>query len=254
MSKKYEIVRDQSITIYNKNLYRIRSLYDFMAGNGRSVKKGDLGGYVQSENNLSQSGKCWIFDDAKAFDNAIIRDNSTISDQAESYNNAIICDSADILDYSSVHGNAIICNSARIFSHSIVFDSAIIGGNSRICDSIIHDDAIICTSPGLCDNSEIYGNAKIIGNTQISNMIIPKNACILSTNHAFSVGPIYKGNHMTFYRNIDNKLSVIYCGRECIICTIDEFINKVYEISDDEDVRKNFMLAIELAKMVIKLN
>lgn len=251
MSKKYEIVRDQSITIYNKNLYRIRSLYDFMAGNGRSVKKGDLGGWVQSEDNLSQSGKCWIFDDAKVFGNAIIRDNATISDQAESYNNAIICNSADILDYSRVFGNAMVLNSARIFSNSRIFDSAIIGAKSQIYSSSIHGNAIVCTERRLCENSEIYGDAKILGDPTVSNMMISNNACILSTNHAFSVGPIYEGNYITFYRNIDNKLSVTYRGQGC---TIDEFINAVYEISGDEDVRNKFFLAIELAKMVIKLN
>lgn len=37
------------------NLRRIRALKSF-----GSVKSGDLGGYVQSEDNLSHSGRCWF--------------------------------------------------------------------------------------------------------------------------------------------------------------------------------------------------
>lgn len=53
MLKKYELT-DESIVLDNGiSLYRIRALMDF--GN---VKEGDLGGYVQSEQNLSHSGQC----------------------------------------------------------------------------------------------------------------------------------------------------------------------------------------------------
>lgn len=46
--KKYEILYDQSIEINGRKLYRIRALCDFGA-----VKAGDIGGYVESERNLS---------------------------------------------------------------------------------------------------------------------------------------------------------------------------------------------------------
>jgi len=41
-------------------LYRIRALKDF-----GDVKKGDIGGYIQSKSNLSQEGNVWIYDAAK---------------------------------------------------------------------------------------------------------------------------------------------------------------------------------------------
>ena len=30
-----------------------------------NVKEGDIGGYIESEDNLSQAGTCWIYDEAK---------------------------------------------------------------------------------------------------------------------------------------------------------------------------------------------
>ena len=59
MNKKYELLRDDSIIENNTELYRIRALRSF-----GDVKKGDLGGYIESESNLSHEGNCWVYDDA----------------------------------------------------------------------------------------------------------------------------------------------------------------------------------------------
>jgi hypothetical protein len=53
--KKYELTND-TIEVNGKTFYRIRALKDF--GN---IEKGELGGYVESENILSQEGNCWIY-------------------------------------------------------------------------------------------------------------------------------------------------------------------------------------------------
>ena len=52
---KYELT-NESLDIGTKTLFRIRALEDFS-----SVKAGDLGGWVESESNLSQEGTCWVF-------------------------------------------------------------------------------------------------------------------------------------------------------------------------------------------------
>ena len=57
--KKYELTTDTKIVL-GKKLFRIKALVSF--GN---VKAGDLGGYVERENNLSHEGKAWVFGDAK---------------------------------------------------------------------------------------------------------------------------------------------------------------------------------------------
>ena len=53
-NEKYELT---SITMEfgGRTLYRIRSLKNFS-----DVRKGDLGGWVQTKDNLSQEGDCWI--------------------------------------------------------------------------------------------------------------------------------------------------------------------------------------------------
>lgn len=69
--KKYKIRTDLTKVVDGVNLYRIEALIDFA-----DVAKGKLGGYVQSEQNLSQCDNAWIYDDAvvcgraKVFGNA----------------------------------------------------------------------------------------------------------------------------------------------------------------------------------------
>ncbi|WP_375623495.1 MULTISPECIES: hypothetical protein [unclassified Bartonella] len=51
---KYELT-DETINVNGFTLYRIRALKNF-----GDVKKGDLGGWVESEENLSHEDDCWI--------------------------------------------------------------------------------------------------------------------------------------------------------------------------------------------------
>ena len=54
--KKYRLT-DITIKVYGIALHRIQALKDF-----GDVKKGDFGGWVEKEENLSQEGNCWIYE------------------------------------------------------------------------------------------------------------------------------------------------------------------------------------------------
>ena len=90
MEKKYKLT-EETIKVYDKTLYRIEALRNFS-----DVKKGDKGGYIEKEENLSQNGNCWVYDDAmvygsaRVYDNAIVYANSEVYGKAEVYHNAII--------------------------------------------------------------------------------------------------------------------------------------------------------------------
>ena len=70
---KYEMLYEDKIKIGGHTLYRIKALKDF--GN---VKAGDLGGYIERKENLSQEGNCWVGDSARVFDNAKVREISDV--------------------------------------------------------------------------------------------------------------------------------------------------------------------------------
>ena len=83
-------------------LHRIRALRDVR----EDVHAGDLGGFVQSEENLSQEGQCWIAGNAVAAEEAYV------------YGNAIIEDYA-IVTAGYVHGNVHISGNAKLFANSV---------------------------------------------------------------------------------------------------------------------------------------
>ena len=96
--KKYELIPSDK-----QGLYRIKALKDF--GN---VKNGDIGGYIQSENNLSQLDDCWIYDNAIVCGNARVCDDAIVRDDARVFANAQIYGYAKVCDNAQICGDAII--------------------------------------------------------------------------------------------------------------------------------------------------
>lgn len=62
--KKYELTTECKEFLERK-LYRIKALTSFS-----DVKEGDLGGWIEKEENLSQEGNAWVYGDAWVCDNA----------------------------------------------------------------------------------------------------------------------------------------------------------------------------------------
>lgn len=109
MEKKYELVKEDKIEWLGRTLYRIRALKDF-----GDVKKGDIGGYVEKEENLSQEGTAWVYGSATVCDSARVCGSATVYDSAVVYGSAMVCDSATVYGSAMVYGSATVCGSARI--------------------------------------------------------------------------------------------------------------------------------------------
>lgn len=107
--KKYKLLLDDMVANIDVTLYRIIALKDF-----DDVKKGDLGGYVEDEKNLSQFGSCWIYDDAKVAYKAYVCDNSKIYGDVYIHGDTHIYGSAIIKGNAEIHGNANVGNNAIV--------------------------------------------------------------------------------------------------------------------------------------------
>ena len=114
-NKKYEILMDEKNTIEWKGhtLHRIRALRDF-----GDIRKGDIGGFVENENNLSHKGNCWIYDDAKAMDNSIMYDNSRICDKSELHDDSEMYNYTRMHDISKMYGNSIMYDDSEMYGDS----------------------------------------------------------------------------------------------------------------------------------------
>ena len=89
MKKKYEIMVDCKKEVFGITLFKIKARASFGI-----VNKGDEGGYVQSEKNLSQhgdawvSGNAWVYGDARVSGNAWVYGDAQVYGDARVYGNA----------------------------------------------------------------------------------------------------------------------------------------------------------------------
>ena len=70
--KKYELTTECK-EFLGRKLYRIKALTSFS-----DVKEGDLGGWIEKEENLSQEGNTWVYGNATVYGNAMVYGNAEI--------------------------------------------------------------------------------------------------------------------------------------------------------------------------------
>ena len=70
--KKYKLTKEK-IEHNGRTLYRIEALIDFS-----NVKKGQKGGFIEKEDNLSHEGKAWVYDNACVYGDAWVSGNARV--------------------------------------------------------------------------------------------------------------------------------------------------------------------------------
>lgn len=233
--KKYELLKEDTRIIEGKTLYRIKALKDF-----RGVSKGDLGGYIEKEENLSQNDNCWIYDESCVYDNAMISGNGKVFGYANIYDNAIICGNA------LVYGNAIISGNVIIYGHAKVSGNAEVYGHAEVSGNVeVYGHAIIYGYAKVYGYTEVYNYAKVYGYTEIDgNIVLRNNDIIDNKNNILSISNIGSRNATTTFIKYPDKSIHVNCG--CFSGTIDEFKQKVLKThKNNEKYKKEYLYAIE---------
>ena len=113
--KKYELTSETKVFL-GKTLYRIKALVQF--GN---VNAGDLGGWIEKEENLSQSGNAWVYG------------NASVSGDARVYGDASVSGNASVYGDARVYGNARVSGDASVYGDAEVYGNARVYGNAEVC-------------------------------------------------------------------------------------------------------------------------
>ena len=218
-TKKYRLTGNH-INIGNRILYQIEALKDF--GN---VKAGDLGGYIESEENLSQYDNAWVYGDAQVFDNARVYGNALV------HGNAWVCDNAKVCDNAQVYGNAWVCDNAKVCDNARVYNDAQVFDNARVYgNALVYNDAYV------------FGNAQVYGDAQIKSArdyIVFKNwwssgryFTWTRSNNMWKVGCFYgTGEELIKKAYNDSEIS----GREYerIVRYVEEILEENYGNKED---------------------
>lgn len=154
--KKYEIT-DEKMKIDNVIVHRIRALRDF-AG----VKQGDLGGFIESENNLTHNGNAWVMNEARVFGRARVWGNAQVLDHA------VVCDCALIANDAVVSGNAHVSGEARVSGRARVSGGARVSNTAwAMGDTHVFGDAWVIGNARIADHAQVSGDTVICGDAQV---------------------------------------------------------------------------------------
>lgn len=113
--KKYEFTGETK-AFNGTTLHRIRALKDF-----GYVEAGDLGGWIEKEENLSHDGRCWVYGTARVYGDA------QVSGDAWVYGTARVSGNAQVSGYARVFGNAWVAGDAEIKAPKDTFWISAIG-------------------------------------------------------------------------------------------------------------------------------
>ena len=113
MLKKYKITEERHPK--NPKIGRIEALIDF-----GDVKKGDKGGFIEKEENLSHDGEAWVYGDAE------------VCGDAKVYGNAEVCGNAEVWGNAEVYGDAKATTVVKTFENAFYYDITVTDKHIKI--------------------------------------------------------------------------------------------------------------------------
>jgi UDP-3-O-[3-hydroxymyristoyl] glucosamine N-acyltransferase len=170
MEQKYRILPDRQMALKSVTLYRIQALRDIYDENQKLIAEaGDIGGFIEKEENLSQEGSSWIkysaivCENARVFDNATVLDYARVGGNAKIFENARVGGSTKVFEDAEVFGNARTLHCAKIYGNAKVGGNAIIYDEAEIFgNAVVSGDVHVCKKAKLSQSAE--GSGKIVGN------------------------------------------------------------------------------------------
>lgn len=186
-----------------------------------NVRKGDVGGFVDSHDNLSHDDMCWVYDNACVRDDAQVLNNARVMGDAIVEHNACVRDNAIVGQNARIYGNAVVAGDAYVHHHAcvrnsaVVCDNASVGGATAVCDSarvygyagvygvsMVRDSSHVHSTTRI-ENVRVYDNARISGDAYImTHTIIAQDAVVEHSDDVivlFGVSPW----DVTVYRTHD---------------------------------------------------
>ena len=118
---KYKLTK-KYIENLGVKLFQIQAVTAFSC-----ISKGELGGYIQSEQCLSQSGNAWVYDNAWVYGDALVSDNAQVAGDAR------------------VYGNARVSGDARVSGRDAIFWASRVGSENGTLTVSSGKDGLVVT-------------------------------------------------------------------------------------------------------------
>jgi hypothetical protein len=129
-------------------LYRIIALRDF-----GEVEKGQKGGYIEGEHNLSQSGNCWVAGLAHVRKQARVEKNALVCDFVEVTDEALLTDDTQASGHAHIGGFARMEDESMAEDHTRIKGTVLMSGRSRAGGT-----SFLAERCALADNAHVHGS------------------------------------------------------------------------------------------------
>jgi len=169
MNNKYEFT-GQTIVSFGITLKQIRRKSD-----------GLIGGYIESEKNLSFDGDSWVSGKAQVSGNAQVYGNAQVSGNALVFGNAQVYGDALVFGNALVYGNALVFGNALVYGDALVFGNAQVYGDAQVSgNALVFGNAQVYGNALVFGNALVYGDALVFGNALVyGDAVIKSKACLI---------------------------------------------------------------------------
>ncbi len=157
------------------------------------VKQFEVGGYVESLDNVDENTPVWIANRAKVFDSAKIKNGSYISHNAVVFGNSIV-DCSRVKDTARVYGNSKLYKTtmsglseikdAADVQYSSLHNSSIISGNASVTYSTLKVGACIRDNSTVI-SSELTDTSRVLGNSKVENCVMEGSSVVKNESIQF---------------------------------------------------------------------
>ena len=125
--KKYELTSDLILNYLGVKLFRIKALISF-----KNVKAGELGGYIEKEENLDHHGNAWVHGNGWVYGDAMVYGDAWVYGDAMVYGNAMVYGDARVYGEAMVYGDARVHGNAEVHGNARVYGEAWVHGNAEV--------------------------------------------------------------------------------------------------------------------------
>jgi carbonic anhydrase/acetyltransferase-like protein (isoleucine patch superfamily) len=191
---KYKLT-DETIIKYGVTLYRIQATKSFA-----NVGKGDLGGFIAKEKNLSQNNDSWVYDNARVSGEAQVYGDARVSGEAWIYGDARVYDNA------RVYGDAWVSGEARVSGEAQVYGDARVSG-----------DAWVSGEAWVYDNARVSGEAQVYGDAWVSGEAQVYGDARLMAQLSYTKGCFIGGENSQKITNITDKTGSSYWKAQYVL-------------------------------------
>lgn len=208
LGKKYKLGKKESVSQHDGSVLSVHRVIALRDIPRYGVKAGDIGGWIESKDNLEQEGDCWVGGNAFVSGRSRVRHNALVTDDAN------VSSTSNNL-YQWVGGNAVVKNFAVVTGTSFIIDdnaviqdnaflrdtnvshTAIVRDRSQVFSSKVQDEAVVRDQATVQDSrithkAVVSENSRIVETTVMDNAVVSGQA--RSTKSIISGTSLLSGN------------------------------------------------------------